>query len=54
MAIKIKKEKEGKGFEWIEVHSVHEINVVKVYNKEIEKCSCQYKSNQFGRKINNQ
>ena len=37
MAIKIKKEKEGKGFEWIEVHSVHEINVVKVYNKEIEK-----------------
>ena len=31
MAIKIKKEKEGKGFEWIEVHSVHEINVVKVY-----------------------
>lgn len=37
MAIKMKKEKEGKGFEWIEVHSVHEINVVKVYNKEIEK-----------------
>lgn len=28
MAIKIKKEKEGKGFEWIEVHSVHEIKMV--------------------------
>lgn len=37
MAIKMKKEKEGKGYEWIEVHNVHEVKVVIAYNKEIEK-----------------
>ena len=37
MAIRMKKEKEGKGYEWIEVHSVHEVKVVLAYNKEIEK-----------------
>ena len=35
MAIRMKKEKEGKGYEWIEVHSVHEVKVVLAYNKEI-------------------
>lgn len=37
MAIRMKKEREGRGYEWIEVHSVHEVKVVIAYNKEIEK-----------------